>query len=156
MIRLLILVVVLALAIGVGIGGLIHFQMIPDFTGMIAPPTEEQAVEAEPPPPPRIDPVLIDMKPMLVPVIRDRQVQRNIYIAFRLEVEPDRRDTLMGYLPQLQDVYLRALFEMVPKQLEKRQTLDLPKIKERLKVITDRVTGEGVVRDIVVSAVFDR
>lgn len=156
MIRLLVIVFALIVAVGAGLGGLIHFRVLPDFTGMI--PVSEGG-ESEPsvePPPPVPEPVFYSMDPLLVPVIRDGELRRNIYIAFRLQVSSGQEEKAEFHLPQLRDVYLRALYDIIPKQLETRTTLDLRKVKNRLKVITERVVGPGVVEDVIVVSVFER
>jgi hypothetical protein len=40
--------------------------------------------------------------------------------------------------------------------MEKRQTLDLQRLKDRLFEITERVVGKGVVEAVLVQAVFER
>ncbi len=158
MIRLLVIVFALIVAIGAGLGGLIHFGILPDFTGMIVPPGQRAASEAveEAPPAPRVDPIFFDMPPLLVPVIQDGELQRNIFIAFRVEVTPGAEEKARMHMSQLHDVYLRALYDIVPKQLKKRKTLDLRRLKARLMEISDRVTGPGVIADLVVLSVFER
>lgn len=158
MIRLLVIVFALIIAVGAGLGGLIHFGVLPDFTGMVPVAGQDQTTEdTEPAPPPRApEPIFVSMDPLLIPVILDGEVQSSIYIAFRLQVAEGQQEEATFRLPQLRDVYMRALYDMVPKQMATRKTLDLRKLKARLKVITDRVLGEGVVEDVIVVSVFER
>jgi len=158
MIRLLVIVFALIVAIGAGLGGLIHFRILPDFTGMIVPAEQDGAAPQveEPVAPERTDPLFFELEPMLVPVIYDGQLQRNIFIAFRLQVAHGQQEKARFHMSQLHDVYLRALYDLIPKQLETRQTLDLRRLKKRLMVITERVVGPGVIEDILIVSVFER
>lgn len=156
MIRLLVIVFALIVAVGAGLGGLIHFRVLPDFTGMIAVSEGGESEPSVAPAPPVAEPVFYSLDPLLVPVIRDGELRRNIYIAFRLQVTSGQEEKAEFHLSQLRDVYLRALYDIIPKQLETRTTLDLRKVKSRLKVITDRVVGPGVVEDVIVVSVFER
>jgi hypothetical protein len=161
MIRLLIIVFALIVALGAGAGGLIQFGILPDFTGMIVPPGQdaggqETAGTAEDAPVVRVDPVFLDMPPILVPIIRQGVLERNIYIALRLKVVPGQEQAARYHSQALHDVYVRALYDQVPRQMEKRQTLDLQRLKDRLFEITERVVGKGVVEAVLVQAVFER
>jgi flagellar basal body-associated protein FliL len=163
MIRLLILVFALVFVIGGGVAGLVHFAVIPDFSGgMIAnlvgvqgqPPGAAKEEDAAPAP--RVDPIFMQVEPMLIPVIQDGELKRNVYIALRLEVTPDNKETVRLAMSRLHDVYMRALYDLVPEQYERRDTLDLAKIRDRLMVLTDRVVGPDKVEDIIFLSVFNR
>lgn len=155
MIRLLIIVFALIVVLGAGAGGLIHFGIIPDFTGVLvaqeASEVVEEDVEVK-----RVDPIFYDLDAMMVPVIQDGELRRNISIVFRLEIHQDHEEEAKQRMSQLHDVYLRALYDLIPQQYETRETLDLRKIKDRLMVITERVVGKGVIKDILVLTVFER
>lgn len=157
MIRLIIMIVAVIVAVVLGLGGLIHFSVIPDVTGGLIKPADQQAeAPKDPGPPPRVDPVFLDMTPISVPVIQNKEVQHNIFLALRLDLVPGEEAAVAPYLPQLHDLYLRALFQMVPEMMEKRPTPDYRAIKARLMVITERVVGPGHVKDILVMAAFTR
>lgn len=164
MIRLFIIVFALVAAVGGGLGGLVHFAIIPDFTGgMIAnvvgvvgqPPAEGGEAEAPLAPTP-VEPVYVQMSPMLIPVIQGGELKRNIYIALRIELVKEKEAEGHAALPRLQDLYLRALYDLVPEQQKDKETLDLQKIRERLMVISDRAVGPGVVKGIIFQSVFSR
>ena len=157
MIRVLVIVVALMVAVMLGLGGLIHFNIIPDITGGLIKPMEGKAEDAPPPgPPPRVDPIFLNMAPFSIPVIQNKEVTGNIYFALRLEMYPTADDRVAKALPQLHDLYLRALFQMVPDMMTERTTPDYRAIKARLKVITERVVGTGQVKDVIVMSAFTR
>ena len=155
MIRLLIIAFALILVLAAGAGGLIHFGILPDFTGVIVA-QETTAVVEEEVAPKRVDPVFHDLPAMMVPVIKDGELRHNVSIAFRLQINEEHKEDARLHMSQLHDVYLRALYDLIPAQYETRQTLDLRKLKARLMVITERVVGKGVVEDILVLTVFER
>jgi len=158
MVRLLLIVFALAVVVAMSAGGLAYFRIIPDFTGLIAPAAEGGGAAASTPveEPVRVPPQFIEVEPFLVPVIRDGELERNIYIALRLQVAPANADGVRRHAQALRDVYLRALFDIIPSQLDSRDTLDLGKIKARLNAITDQVVGEDKVDDVLISALFER
>ncbi len=162
MIRLLVIVFALIAALGGGAAGLVHFAIIPDFTGgLIAnlvgvKGQVASASDEAPPPPPRIDPVFLQIEPMLIPVIQNRELKQNVYIALRLQLNPEKQAEGREAKDRLHDLYLRALYDMVPEQYERRDTLDLTKVRERLMKITQRVVGPDVVEDIIFVSVFNR
>ncbi|GAB3131428.1 hypothetical protein [Novispirillum itersonii] len=157
MIRVLVIVVALIVAVMLGLGGLVHFNVIPDITGGLIKPVDQKAETAPPPgPPPRVDPVFLGMAPFSVPIIQNKTVSSNIYFALRLELAPGTESAVAKFLPQLHDLYLRALFQMVPEMMERRTTPDFRAIKDRLKVITERVVGTGQVKEIIIMSAFIR
>lgn len=162
MFRLLLIVFALVAALGGGAGGLVHFAVIPDFTGgfianVVGVVGQDNAAhDGAPPPPPRVEPVYMQMSPLLIPVIQNGELKRNIYIALRVELEPEKRAEGEAAMPRLQDLYMRALYDMVPEQQKEQPNLDLDKIRERLLQISDRAIGKGVVKDIIFQSVFSR
>lgn len=161
MIRLLAIVIALVIALMGGAAGLIHFGFLPDFTGLIPKvdqPQGEGAEEGEEVQRPQqiVSPAYQFLPPFLIPMVRDGQLERSFYLSIRLQVPMEQANTAQMYHPRLRDAYMRALFELIPESLEGRQTLDLVRIKRRLMEITPRVTGEGVVEDILFQAVFER
>lgn len=155
MIRLLAIVVALGLALAGGGVGLIHFGFLPDYTGFITPPVTETEPTA-PPPTPRVEPIYQHIAPFLIPVIRDGEIERSMYIGLRLRVAPGQGSHVTMNHARLHDVYMRVLYEMVPSQLEQRQTLDLVALKARLQTVADRVLGAGMVEEVMFQAVFER
>lgn len=164
MFRLLIIVFALVAAVGGGVGGLVHFAIIPDFTGgaianivgVVGQKSEAEAAAEAAAPPPRVEPVYMQVSPMLIPVIQGGELKRNIYIALRIELEAGKQAEGAAAMPRLQDLYLRALYEIIPEQQKTSENLDLQKVRERLLAISERAVGPGVVKDIVFQSVFSR
>ncbi len=156
MIRLLAIAVALGLVLAGGGVGLIHFGFLPDYTGGLIKPTVTEAEPEAPPPIPRVEPVYQHIAPFLIPVIRDGQIERSMYIGLRLRVAPGQGSHVTMHHARLHDVYMRVLYEMVPGQLEQRQTLDLMALKNRLQDVADRVLGAGMVEEVMFQAVFER
>lgn len=155
MIRLLAIVVALVFALAGGGVGLIHFGYLPDYTGLIKPAVSETE-PAAPPPVPRVEPVFQHIAPFLIPVIRDGQIERSMYIGLRLRVAPGQGAHVTMHHARLHDVYMRVLYEMVPEQLERRQTLDLMALKTRLQDVANRLLGADMVEEVMFQAVFER
>lgn len=156
MLRLMLLVVALVVIIALGAVGLVRFGVVPDFTGMITPMEARVEEPQAPAVQPQVDPIFVDLPPFVVPVVRDREVQKNFTITLRLDVEPGQEETVNRYLSKLQAAYLQMLYVVVPEQIHARVTLDVRALKQRLQGITDRVAGPGAVREVMVISVFDR
>lgn len=156
MLRLMLLVVALVAIIALGAVGLVRFGVIPDFTGLITPMEARVEEPQAPVVQPQVDPVFVDLPPFVIPVVRDREVQKNFTITLRLDVEPGQEETVNRYLSKLQAAYLQMLYVVVPEQIHARVTLDVRALKQRLQGITDRVAGPGAVREVMVISVFDR
>lgn len=162
MIRLMVLVFAFVFVIGGGVAGLVHFAIIPDFSGGIIADlvgVQGQVATDEPAEPveaPRVDPIFLQVEPMLIPVIQGGELKRNVYIALRLEVTQENKEAVRLAMSRLHDVYMRALYDLVPEQYENRETLDLSKIRDRLMVLTERVLGPNMVEDIIFLSVFNR
>lgn len=158
MIRLIMIIVVLLIVLLLTVGGLIYFKVVPDFTGMILPPTKTvaSAASAVPAEPVVVDPELYDITPVTVPVIRDGQLTGSVYVAFRLEMVPGKQKVVDDHLQQLHDVYIRALYRELAAEFNERETPNIPAIKAYLKELTEKVVGPGVIKDVIIQSAFVR
>lgn len=155
MFRLIIIVVALLFALSGGAAGLIHFGVIPDFTGIIvdeAPTADDEA----PPAAVRVPPVFVSVEPLTIPVIVDGQLKKNVYVAFRLEIAPEARSDVEVRLTQMRDVYITTLHKELGKQYKDRDIVDVATLKKQLLAVSQRALGKERVRDVVIEAVFNR
>lgn len=156
MIRLLVMVIALIAAILGGLIGLIHFGILKDFTGMIAPPELES--DAAPPPQTVLsaDPAFVQMDAMRIPYVSGGRVTRSVYISFRLEAAPGKQSLVYRYRGHLRDIYLRGLQDHVAEQFEERRTIDVLRLKAYMLSITQTALGPDMVQDIVIDTVFEQ
>lgn len=155
MIRMLAIVFALVLALAGGVAGLIHLQILPDFTGVIRPMVVAQGEEL-PPPAPRVEPIFQHLTPFMIPVIRNGEIERSMYIGLRLRIQAGQDGQVKMHQARLHDAYMRLLYDLVPKQMERGDSLDLVEIKEKMQEVADRLVGVGVVEEVLYQAVFER
>ena len=109
---------------------------------------------AEPPPPPPPDLRLIEMKQLLIPVIRGGAVVNHVVLFVTLEVEGQKHEDLARrLLPRLRNAYLTDLsgyFESVPVE----DKIMVKAVKRRLHILAKRTYGPGVVRDVLIQSAF--
>ena len=156
MIRLFVMVIALVAAIVGGLIGLIHFGILQDFTGMIAPPQIEEEAQQRVEVIQRPEPAFVDMDAMRIPYISDGRVSRSVYISFRLEAAPGKQSSVYRYRALLRDVYLRGLQDHVAEQFEERRTIDVLRLKAYMLHLTQTALGPDMVQDVVIDSVFEQ
>jgi len=146
-------VIVIAIAVilmlaGGAVGVMKQLEM-----GPFAPEdTEEQVVEAKEPELPRF----LDMDPLVIPVFVGDEVAGTIQIMVKLETMGEENETyLHTIMPRLGDAFLRDLYSFIPRSLQKQGNIELPVIKERLKLVADKVAGEGRVDNVLIQSVSE-
>lgn len=155
MVRLLIVVFALIILGAGSFVGLVAFGVVPDVLGLGIRMEDPPPKEAAPPPPVRPD--YVDIAPFVVPVILpDGTLHRSLYLDLRLEVAPGRTGDVYRRMPVLHDAYVRYLHDWIPLWLRDHDDIDLREIKGRLKTVSDRVVGEGVVQQVLYQSMFDQ
>ncbi len=154
-------VIILAVVLvgGGSVGGAIYFGFLPDFIGLKAmldgkpddTPREATVVDRLGPPP-----YLLSMKPFEIPIIRDGRLQRRVNLRFRLQVDPERALEMNTAGHKLHGEMFRELMILVPQQLQKNDTLDLPAIADRMLVLAHRTIDPTLVKDVLVQGYFER
>jgi hypothetical protein len=96
------------------------------------------------------------MPAFVVPVIKGNDVTRQVTFLVTLETMGSaNREKLMDKRPQLQDGFLRDLYGVIAVRPE-TDVYDSAVIKERLRRVSDRVLGGGIVDNILVNVTYDR
>jgi len=114
--------------------------------------TAEPAEEKEPPK----ESIFIDMDPLMLPVIQGDQIAGLIQIQVKLEtVGQDNAIFLKRRLTKISDAFVKDLHGFVPRLLKKKERLDVIILKDRLKVIGDRLLGKGYINDVLVQSVIE-
>ncbi len=121
--------------------------------GPFAPVAEEVAVETETPPE---LPRFLDMDPLVIPVFAGDEVAGTIQILVKLETMGGENETyLQSIMPRLNDAFLRDLYSFIPRSLKKQGNIELPIIKQRLKLVADKVAGEGRVDNVLIQSISE-
>ena len=108
---------------------------------------EEEAAPAEPP-------RVIEFDPLYLPIFRGDKVAATIMIQFKLETQGEENEALITkLLPRLNDAFLRDLYVFVPELLKKTDRIDPKVLKKRLHQVGARVTGKGVIENVIIQSV---
>ena len=75
-------------------------------------------------------------------------------IQFKLETQGEENEALITkLLPRLNDAFLRDLYVFVPELLKKTDRIDPKVLKKRLHQVGARVTGKGVIENVIIQSV---
>ncbi len=147
----LILIFVAVLLIAGGTIGAMKFLGL----GPFAPPPGE----AEAPAPRSAEPeaLFVDMEPIMINVMQGGDVLATIQMEIKLETAG--RDNIIDIkrnLPHYKDAFMRDLHSFVPRMFREIERLDLPTIKQRLQLISDRIAGQqGIVNGVLIQSIID-
>lgn len=111
-------------------------------------PKRKKAVEAV---------ISIDMDPLVTPIFQANKVAALVQIEYKLETQGDKKAERIKYLtPVLNDAFLKDLYSFIPRMLKAEERVDPEVIKQRLRLIADKVAGKGVVSNVVVGNIIEQ
>lgn len=148
MIRLIFLVIAFLMMVGGIIGGLYFWGIDPleRFNSLIGnAPAEPKAAEQ---PKPTVPPSYVDFGLLIVPVVQDREVKKQAELILRLEVPFEKKEVVAQNLPRLQNAFLEDMMAFLPYQLRYTSELDEAAIRNRLNVISEKILGPGMVKNV--------
>ncbi len=140
--RLLIILVPILLVAGGG-GAWWFMNQAPE-----APEAAEAPVEAAP------KPSFVKIDPFILPLIRQNKVVRFVTLVITLEM-PIEDATLKVELvkPRLMDALFTELHSLFSMKVVRDQGPDSPLIKQRVKLVSERILGPGTVNAVLVQGV---
>ena len=101
--------------------------------------------------------VLIDMDPLLFQVILENQIASTIEIQIKLKTAGQENAIFLKQrLTKVSDAFVRDLHGFVPRLLERIERLDTAIVRDRLKVIGERLLGKGYIDDVLVQSVTEK
>jgi len=101
--------------------------------------------------------VFIDMDPLAIPIFQGNRVAATIQIQVKLETNnKSNAETINNRLPVITDAFVRDLHGFMPRLLKAKERVDVLIIKQRLQMVSDKVVGKGVVRNVLVQSVLDQ
>ena len=111
---------------------------------------------------PKDEPILketlfVTLDPLVLPVIRNGHVVEHITLGLQLEVLGlDSEIRLRDNLPKLRDAFVTELYGLMGLRYVQEKRGQLPLVKERLQLVSDRVLGPGVVRNVLINGIDNR
>ncbi len=99
----------------------------------------------------RSNPVYVEMKPLTAPFIRDGKFAQYVVLVVNLEVANDKNaETVQSEMPRLRDAFVLELNALAAMRSPDQLLINVARVKARLLAGATRVTGPGVVRDVLI------
>lgn len=100
--------------------------------------------------------IFIDMEPILIPIFKNNAPAAKIQIQIKLETKStEKAIKIQRMMPRIADTYVQDLHGFMPRLLKDKERIDVFILKQRLKLISDRKFGKGLIEDILVQSVID-
>lgn len=125
----------------------------------LAPVTKEVETAAQNAAGPDFEhPYFVKMGHYVLPVIRNDDLKAQVSISIGVEVGSSAAvDKVHALMPVLRDAYFRDLNRTaVWRDPETGYSLPLVQVKRRLRRISDRILGPGVIREVLVGGILER
>ena len=101
--------------------------------------------------------VFIDMDPLAIPIFQGNKVVATIQILVKLETNSeDNAELIKERMPIITDAFVRDLHSFMPRLLKAKERVDVLIIKQRLKMVADKVAGKGLIQNVLVQSILDQ
>ena len=91
-------------------------------------------------------PIFIDMEPLILSLIEDNKISKPLQIQITLETDgQENAKFLEQRLTKLKAEFFKDLYSFIPRLLKKKSRLDIPILRERLKVVGGRFVGKNYI-----------
>ena len=102
-------------------------------------------------------PIFIDMEPLILSLIEDDKISEPLQIQITLETDGQEKATFLEQrLTKLKAEFFKDLYSFVPRLLKKKNRLDIPILKERLKIVGSRLVGKSYIEGVQVQIQSDK
>ncbi len=99
----------------------------------------------------------VDMDPLAISIFQGNAVAAIVQIQVKLETNGDDNVVkIKRIMPVITDAFLRDLHSFMPRLLKAEERIDILIIKQRLQLLSDRVAGKGLIRNVLVQSVIDQ
>jgi hypothetical protein len=100
--------------------------------------------------------IFIDIEPISIPIFKGNVPLTVIRIQIKLETKSnDKAVKIQRMLPRISDALFKDLYAFIPRLLKGKERINIFILKQRLKLISDRNFGKGLIYDILVQSVDD-
>ena len=120
-------------------------------------PESQQTAETGEQPKVSADPVYMDVKNLVIPIIRNREIQK--YVLFRITLEmhdENTKDQVRLVFPRLKDAFIKDLFDYYAYRTPGAGGINVNAVRRRLKRASDRTVGKGKVKNVLIQGAFER
>jgi len=131
-----IIIIFFAIAILIGSGSFAVMQQLN--IGPFAKTDTEDKTKTDP-----IDFISID--PLVIPIIQGNSVAATIKLELKIKAKLEFKNKIHREMTRLKDAYIRDLHSFFPRLMSDQTELNIDALKQRLKEISNRVLGAGVI-----------
>jgi len=136
--------------LGGGTASILKFLQIGPFQELRKEEKQPKAQKIE-------DIITIDMDPLITTIFQENRVAALVQIELKLETQGDKRAERIKYLlPVINDAFLKDMHSFMPRLLKAEERLDAEIIRQRLQLISDKVAGKGLIRNIVIGDIVEQ
>jgi len=122
----------------------------------VGPFAVAEGTTKEKPPEPVKESIFVDLDPLTLPLIQGDQIAGTIQIQVKLEtIGTDNAIYLKRRLTKIKDAFVRDLHGFLPRMLKKEERINVVILKDRLKVIGQRLLGPGYIEDVLIQSVVE-
>ncbi len=101
--------------------------------------------------------LFVDMEPLAIPIFRGNKVAATVQIQVKLETNGKKNvKKIKRMMPVITDAFVRDLHSFMPRLLKAKERIDVLIIKQRLQLISDKIAGKGLIKNVLVQSVIDQ
>ncbi len=117
----------------------------------------EEVVEEKPEEQVEATILLVDMEPLAIPVFQGNRVAATVQIEVKLVTNSkDNVERIKQIMPIITNAFVRDLHSFMPRLLKAEERIDVLIIKQRLQLISNKVAGKGLIKNVLVQSVINQ
>jgi flagellar basal body-associated protein FliL len=99
----------------------------------------------------------VDMEPLAIPIFQGNRVAATVQIEVKLVTNSkDNVERIKQIMPVITNAFVRDLHSFMPRLLKAEERIDVLIIKQRLQLISNKVAGKGLIKNVLVQSVIDQ
>ena len=117
----------------------------------------EEVVEEKPEEQVEATILFVDMEPLAIPIFQGNRVAATVQIEVKLVTNgKDNVERIKQIMPIITNAFVRDLHSFMPRLLKAKERIDVLIIKQRLQLISNKVAGKGLIKNVLVLSVIDQ
>ena len=117
----------------------------------------EEVVEEKPEEQVEATILFVDMEPLAIPIFQGNRVAATVQIEVKLVTNSkDNVEKIKQIMPIITNAFVRDLHSFMPRLLKAEERIDVLIIKQRLQLISNKVAGKGLIKNVLVQSVIDQ
>ncbi len=146
----LLLIFGLLLMLGGGTVSALKFLKLGPFQG-------DEVVEEKPEEEVEDKTLFVDTEPLAIPIFQGNRVAATVQIQVKLATNgKDNVERIKRIMPVITDAFVRDLHSFMPRLLKAEERIDVLIIKQRLQLISNKVAGKGLIKNVLVQSAIDQ